>query len=417
MDLGITLIIGFLAMLFVGTFVYMFQLRAQKKILETDNENLTQSNNKLQEDNRNLQDKCTQLSTETQWLNRQQKEQLDYFAEAKNQMRLEFQNLAQSLLESKSQNLQESTQKGISALLTPLQERIQFFEKRVEDSYTQESRERFSLQNEIQKLVQTSQNLGHETQSLVRALKSESKLQGMWGELVLERILESAGLREGEEFVREMVLDSGDNSLMRNRPDVVIRLADGKHLIVDAKVSLTSFERLQSAADDKEKDLALKEHTNSIQRHFKELSSRHYTKAKGVSSPEFVFMFIPLEGAFAEAIKLDPELWNRAWREQVAIVTPLTLLPCLKTVANIWQLQKQKQNALEIADEAARIYDKIVGFLEDFDKVGKQLDMAKASFDLSNNKLRTGNGNALRRLEKLRELGAMPTKRLPELSD
>jgi len=343
--------------------------------------------------------------------------------------RSEFENLAQTIIERESRQFQESSEKGLEKLLTPLKERIKDFEKKVDDNYQNEGRERFVLKAEVERLVKLNERMAEETNSLTHALRGDSKFQGDWGELILENILESSGLREGQEYILQKSLAGQGGA--NYRPDVVINLPDGKQIIVDSKVSLTAYESLSRleatpSADftgaagglELEKQRYLKAHVESLSRHVDELSEKHYPKLKGLKTPEFVFLFTPIEPAYFLAMRHDPQLALRAWKKGVAIVTSTTLFSSLKTVASIWRLEHQNRNAQEIADEAAKLYDKFVGFHDDFEKIGKVFEHGLIQYDEAKRKLRDGPGNVFRRIELLRELGAAPNKRIkPELLD
>lgn len=336
----------------------------------------------------------------------------------------EFQRLSQEVYEKQGSRLQDNHIKSLDLLLSPMKDRFTEFQKKIEDLYNSESRERFALKNELDRLMQTSNNLSLETQSLVSALKSNNKVQGDWGELILESILETSGLREGMEFVKQSTFEDGEGRVLR--PDIVLQIGDNKHLIIDSKVSLLSLMEIVNdvGADSKtlqpqngvdslnSKHPAAKAFLESVQRHIKDLAEKHYFRGKGIQSPEFVFMFIPIEGAYTLLRQLDNQIWDKAWQKGVAIVSPSTLLPSLKAVSNVWKLYRQRINAQEIAQEAGKLYDKFVGFAEDFEKMGRAIDQAKDTYDLSINKLKLGPGNIIRRLEKIREMGAPSTKSL-----
>ena len=331
--------------------------------------------------------------------------------------RAEFEVLATHLLEKESRQLQESSARGLEGLLGPLKERLKDFEKRVEETYQAEGRERHVLKSEVERLIQLNERMAHETNSLTSALKGDSKFQGDWGEIVLETILENSGLREGIEYTLQESFEGEGGD--RFRPDVLIRLPDGKQIIVDAKVSLTAYESLVAldvGASADERERRLRAHIESFNRHVNDLSERHYPKLKGLRTPEFVFLFTPVEPAYVTAMRYDPELATRAWRKGVAIVSATTLFTSLKTVASIWRLEHQNRNAQEIADEAAKLYDKFVGFHEDFERLGRTLEAGLGQYEEARRKLRDGPGNVFRKIELLRELGAAPGKRLrPEL--
>jgi len=328
--------------------------------------------------------------------------------------RAEFENLASRIIERESRTFQESSERGLERLLTPLRERLRDFEKRVEESYQAEGRERHVLKAEVERLIQLNERIVIEANQLTSALKGDNQFQGDWGELVLESILESSGLREGIEFTLQEAFVGTDGE--RYRPDVIVRLPDDKQIIVDSKVSLTAFEAYSRVTQGPERDRQLKAHLSSMMNHVDQLASKHYPKLKGLRTPEFVFLFTPVEPAYLLAMRSDPELAMYAWKKGVAIVTSTSLFTSLKTVASIWRLEHQNRNAQEIAQEAAKLYDKFVGFYDDFEKIGRIFESGLQQYDEARRKLRDGPGNVFRKIELLRELGAAPAKRLrPEL--
>lgn len=332
----------------------------------------------------------------------------------KTEARSEFENVAARIFEREARVFQESSEKGLERLLMPLKDRLKEFEKRVEDSYHAEGRERHVLKAEVERLIQLNERMAVETNHLTRALTGDSKTQGDWGELVLETILESSGLRQGIEYTSQDSFsdDGGD----RFRPDVLIRLPDEKQIIIDSKVSLTAYEAYVRCSDEAERARHLKAHLDSLMKHVDDLAEKHYPKLRGMRSPEFVFLFTPIEPAYLMAMRHDPDLATRAWRKGIAIVTSTTLFTSLKTVASIWRLEHQNRNAQEIADEAAKLYDKFVGFHDDFEKIGRTFEVGLQQYEDARRKLRDGQGNVFRKIELLRELGAAPNKRLkPEL--
>jgi DNA recombination protein RmuC len=328
--------------------------------------------------------------------------------------RAEFENLAARVIERETRHFQESSEKGLERLLVPLKERLKDFEKKVDDTYQTEGRERHVLKAEVERLIQLNEKMAFETNNLTQALKGDSKFQGDWGELVLENILESSGLRNGIEYSTQTSLDSEEGD--RYRPDVLVHLPDDKQIIIDSKVSLKAYELHCSSQDPIERERHLKAHVESLLNHVEDLAEKHYPKLKGLKTPEFVFLFTPIEPAYLMAMRHDPELATRAWKKGVAIVTSTTLFTSLKTVASIWRLEHQNRNAQEIAQEAAKLYDKFVGFHDDFEKIGRVFETGLNQYEEARRKLRDGPGNVFRKIELLRELGAAPNKRIkPEL--
>ena len=353
-----------------------------------------------------VKSKMASLQTENTIL-KQQRQALEEIDEKNRQ---EFENLAGKILDEKAKTLSEVSLKSIRETLSPLEKQLFTFEKNVNDKYTDEIKERHTLRKEIERLVAIGDKMAHGTNSLTQALRGDSKVQGDWGELVLERILEDSGLRSGHEYHTQSSHLNEQGS--RLRPDVIINLPEKKHVIVDSKVSLKFYDLHHHAEDEPSKKNALNEFLKSIERHIQELSDKHYTKLKGVTSPEIVFMFMPIEPAYWLAMQTDRGLANRAFKKGVAIVTATTLLTSLKTVASIWRLEKQNKNALEIAREGGRLYDKFAGFLDDFSKIGANLDAGKKQYSMAMGKLKEGPGNIFKKMERLKELGVSPNKNI-----
>jgi len=294
-----------------------------------------------------------------------------------------------------------------------LKERIKDFEKKVEDTYSNERAERSHLKGEISKLIELNQNMSKEAQNLALALKGENKTQGNWGEMILENILERSGLRKGEEFFTQETLRGSEGEMLR--PDVIVQLPDGKHLIVDSKMTLTAYEASISAANDSDKDKFAQAHVESLKRHVNDLSSKKYHLAEKIISPDFVMLFMPLEPAFALAFRLKPELFEQAWDKNIAIVSPTTLLSTLRTVASLWKQERQQKNALDIAKRGGELYDKFAGIVKDLETLGERLGSTQKVHSEIMGKMSTGRGNLISQVEKLKELGAKAEKSLPQL--
>ena len=390
------------------------QLEESLKNTRNERDELKKSEVILNEKISNLNSKTSSLETEKQLLEQQLNTLKEYVDEVKKQTKLEFENLASQVLDAKTKTFTESTEKSLETLLKPLRERIQTFEKTVDEKYNNESKERHALKSEIEKLTTLNDKMALETSSLTQALRGDSKVQGDWGELVLERILEASGLREDHEYSLQKSHDNYDGD--RFRPDVIINLPENKHIIVDSKVSLKAYDLYRSSDDKQFQSKNISDHIKSIEKHIDDLGSKHYAKLKGVNSPEFVFMFIPIEPAYLLAMQRNHDLSTKAWKKGVAIVTATTLLTSLKTVASIWKLEKQNKNALKIANEGAKLYDKFVGFLDDFEKIGKTFEIGQKQHSDAMSKLKDGPGNVFRKMEHLKELGAAPNKKIkPDL--
>jgi DNA recombination protein RmuC len=359
-----------------------FAIQLSKK--ETDFENLWERNKEQKSEVENLQEKFTK----------------------------EFENLANKILDEKTNKFTEQNKENMKNILTPLQDKIINFEKKVEDTHKESIDYHAALRQQILGLRDMNAQMSKETINLTKALKGDSKIQGNWGELVLERVLEKSGLEKGREYEvqQSFVTDEGN----RVFPDVVINLPDGKKMIVDSKVTLTAYERYINEEDDDVKEQHLKEHINSLKRHVEQLGDKNYQDSYHMESPDFVLLFIPIESAFAVALNEDTNLYNKAFEKNIVIVTPSTLLATLRTIDSMWANQKQQENALEIARQAGALYDKFEGFVSDLLKIGKKMDEAKSEYQGAMNKLVDGNGNLITSVEKLKKMGAKAKKSLPE---
>jgi DNA recombination protein RmuC len=324
---------------------------------------------------------------------------------------LQFENLAQKIFDEKSTKMTAQNSQQLEGILKPLRDKLQDFEKKVEDTYVNEQKDRSHLKGEISKLLELNQTMSKDAQNLTMALKGENKTQGNWGEMILENILERSGLRKGEEFFTQETVRDVDGKMLR--PDVIVKLPEGKHLIVDSKMTLIAYEASVSANTEAEKEKFANAHVDSLKRHISDLSNQKYHLAEKIISPDFVMLFMPLEPAFAMAFKLKPELFEQAWDKNVAIVSPTTLLTTLRTVASLWKQERQQMNALEIAKRGGELYDKFAGIVKDLETVGTRLSSAKEAHEDVMKKMSSGRGNLLLQVEKLKELGAKAEKSLP----
>jgi DNA recombination protein RmuC len=331
-------------------------------------------------------------------------------AEAGERMRIEFQNLAQAILDEKGRTFGEAQKTQLDAQLTPLKAELERFRRTLDERREQDLRERGGLMQELQNLRDLNRRLGDEASQLTRALKGEVKTQGAWGELLLERLLEASGLSKGREYEVQVSARADDGG--RQQPDVVVRLPEGRDLVIDAKVSLVAWERCVAAEDDEERERQLRALRQSMRQHVAGLAERRYTALPGINSPDFVLMFVPIEAAFVEALRGDERLHAEAMEKRVVIVSASTLLATLQTVASLWRLERRNRNADDIAERAGKLYDKFVGFVEDLRKVGVQLDAARRTYDEAFGKLSQGRGSVVRQVEVLRELGAKTSKSL-----
>lgn len=325
----------------------------------------------------------------------------------------EFENIASKILKRNSEEFTLANQKNIGEVLTPLKEKIHLFEKKVEDTYQKGLKDQTDLRAELKKLYDLNHRISEEAGNLTKALKGDVKKQGNWGEVVLERILERSGLNEGKQGYEKQFSSTTDDG-RRIQPDIVINLPDNKHIIIDSKVSLVAYERAVNATDEQEQQQHIKEHLISLRTHIKGLSEKHYQAAKDLNSPDFVLLFIPIEASFSLAVQEDYELFTYAWDQKVVIVSPSTLLATLRTIASIWQQENQTRNAFEIARQSGALYDKFVGFVNDLERIGKSIDSTRNNYDQAMNKLQTGSGNLIRRVEQLKTLGAKANKELPQ---
>lgn len=358
-----------------------------------------------------LRERLTRQETLLQEERNQGAEKIALLQKAREQMTLEFRNLANEILEQKGKSFSEASRQQLQDILKPLGEKIVSFEKRVEDTYDKEAQQRFALGKEIKALHEANLKISLEADNLARALKGESKTQGIWGEVILERVLEQSGLQKGREYDTQVSLRDEGGRL--RQPDVVVHLPDGKDVIIDSKVSLTAYENYFSATDDETRAALLKQHIQSIRAHIKGLSGKNYQNLGDLRSLDFVLLFLPVEPAFTLAIHVDDKLFIEAFEQNIMLVGPSTLLTTLRTIKNSWQTEDRNKNALDIAIQAGLLYDKFVAFTQDVDKIGERLGLTQKAFDDARNKLFSGRGNLVGRAEKLRKLGAKTTRQLP----
>jgi len=405
------------------------QLNDFKQFSETENQKQNQAfNNQLdalketiskieveREDVRREKDFLnTELARRNSEFENLQKQNLKRDEELEDQqkrLRVDFENLANKILDAKSEKFTLQNKENIKNILNPLQEKIQLFEKKVDDTQKESISMHSALKEQLLGLKDLNQQMTKEATNLTRALKGDSKMQGNWGELVLERVLEKSGLEKDREYFVQQNFTREDGS--RVLPDIVLHLPDNKKMIIDSKVSLTDYERYVNA-EDEERETYLKAHINSIRRHVDQLSEKKYEDLYDIESPDFVLLFVPIEPAFAVAINADNTLYNKAFEKNIVIVTPSTLLATLRTVDSMWNNEKQQQNAIEIARQAGALYDKFHGLVVDLTGVGKKIDAAKTDYSAAMNKLVDGRGNLITSVEKIKKLGAKAKKALPE---
>jgi len=417
----VSLAIGY----FLGNYIKNLKTKSNQSTLEEERRQLELSKNEMENRIIGLENEKEELRSEKEQLghkivrhqsdlehlsikNKEQKGEVEKLQE---RFTKEFENLANKILDEKSTKFTEQNQKNIKNLLSPLQEKIKTFEEKVETSQKESISMHSALKEQLLNLQNQNLKITQEAENLTKALKGDSKMQGNWGELVLERVLEKSGLEKDREYSvqQSFTLEDGTRVL----PDVIIHLPDGKKMVVDSKVSLTDYERYINTEDELQ-DKFLKDHINSIRKHVDQLSAKKYEDLYEMESPDFVLMFIPIEPAFAIAINQDTSLYNKAFEQNIVIVTPSTLLATLRTIDSMWNNEKHQRNAIEIARQAGALYDKFEGFVTDLTKVGKKMDEAKSEYKGAMNKLVEGRGNLVTSVEKLKKMGAKAKKSMPE---
>ena len=432
MEGSITYIIIFIVATIVGILIgiYITNLKnkANLSTLEERDIQLQSSINSLQEtiektenereDIRREKDflntELTRKSSEFENLQRLNLKRDEELAKQQEELENKFELLANKILDRKSEKFTLQNKENIQNILNPLQEKIKVFEDKVDKTHKESIDYHAALRQQIIGLKELNEQMSKETLNLTKALKGDSKTQGNWGELILERVLEKSGLEKDREYILEKSFNVDDQNKTRLRPDVIINLPDNKKMIVDSKVSLTAYEQYVNCEDEIEKAQFLKEHIASLRRHVTQLSEKKYEDLYEIESPDFVLLFIPIEPAFAVAINTDNELYNKAFEKNIVIVTPSTLLATLRTIDTMWNNEKQQRNAIEIARQAGALYDKFEGFVTDLTKVGKRMDEAKTEYKGAMNKLVEGRGNLITSVEKIKKLGAKAKKSLPQ---
>jgi len=339
-------------------------------------------------------------------------EKIQLLQNAEQQLKTEFENLANKIFEDRSKQFSEQNKTSMEHIVGPIKSQLTDFKARVETVYENETKDRVSLREEIVSLRRDTEIMNQEALNLTRALKGDKKAQGNWGEMILEKVLEQSGLRKGIEYETQGAFRDEDNNLFK--PDVIIRLPDDKDVVVDSKVSLLAYEAYCSAENDQQATDALKAHIKSVRDHIKGLSDKHYSALKGLRSLDFVLLFMPIESAFMTAFQADEKLFTDAFEHKIVVVTPTTLLATLKTIENIWRYERQNENARMIAEKAGSLYDKIRGFVEDLEKLGNQLSTANKTYEGVMNKLTTGQGNLVRQASSFVDLGVKVKKTLPK---
>lgn len=379
----------------------MAQLEESKHALETERQKVIELNNSLsasEADFRNLEEKLAE-----------RKKEVDTIQE---KFTAEFKNLANEILEKNSAKFTDLNKNSMSELLNPLRDKILTFEKKVEEAYDKELRDKISLREEVKKLYELNNRISEEANNLTRALKGDTKKQGDWGEVILETVLERSGLTKDREYRKQVITtNSGGETI---KPDYLVFLPDKRHIIIDSKVSLVAYDKFVNAESEEARPKFLKAHIESMKSHVKLLSEKNYFSSLEFNTPDFVLMFVPIESSFSLALQADQELFNFAWERKIVIVSPTTLLATMSTIASMWKMDKQSQHAFQIAEESGKLYDKFKLFMDDMVKVGTQLNSTKNTYEDAMKKLVTGRGNLVNQAEKIREMGAKNTRRIDE---
>ena len=374
-------------------------------LLAKRNEDLVNLNNSL-----HLKIRETEVQVTEQ--QKQNHEKMVMMKEHRGEIKEEFAQLAAKVFENNSKEFAKLSGENLTALIRPMETQMSDFKKQINSLYTDESKDRAMLKQEIMSLKELNLQISQDAINLTNALKGEKKQQGIWGEMILEKVLESSGLRKGEEYTREVALKNDDGKTYR--PDVLVHLPDDRDLIIDAKTSLNAYEKFISAETTELKELYLDEHIKATRNHIKDLASKNYEKLLGINTLDFIFMFVPIEGALALALEKDPTLYDDAFKRHILLVGPTTLLIGLRAIENVWKYEKQTQNAKEIASRAGALYDKFVSFSDDMIKLSKQFDTLQGSFESAKKRLSEGKGNIVRQVEQLKEMGAKTSKKIPK---
>ena len=382
------------------------QLEGERQSLQTKADNLARE---LGEARVALREQEVTLDKER----RSTTEKLELLERNRDALKQEFENLANKIFEQKSERFSQQTRTSLDTLLNPFRDQLQDFRKRVEDVYTTETRDRQALRSEIKSLQDLNRQITEEASNLTRALKGDKKIQGNWGELILERVLEKSGLRKGVEYDTQGSYRDSDNQLYR--PDVIVHLPDSRNLIIDSKVSLVAYQQWVTEDEDSEvKEQALKQHVEAVRNHIRTLSEKNYSQLHGLHSPDFVLLFMPIEPAFVAAFQQDENLFAEAFERKIIVVTPTTLMATLRTIENIWRYERQSQNARRIAERAGAVYDKLRVFVEAMERLGSQLHTAQGTYDSAMNNLTRGRGNLISQANRFVELGVRVKKELPK---
>lgn len=359
-----------------------------------------------------LTNALTKTESDYEHLRQRMHEQAKELEQLREKFLQQFQHISNQVLMTNAEHFNKASSENLERILSPLKERIREFEAKVDQTYEKTLKDSISLKEQITQLSALNQQMSQDALNLTKALKGESKTQGNWGEYLLESLLEKSGLRKGVHYEREEVRQNDEKQVYR--PDVIIRLPDSKHLVIDSKLSLVAYEAYCSCEDDSQLETYLRSHITSIRTHYTDLGRKNYHRLSGINSPDFVLMYIPIEPAFNLALQHDQNIFTDAFDKNIVLVTTSTLLATLRTVAGVWRQEDQKRNVLRIAEESGKLYDKFVGFVEDLKTVGRHLEQSQTAYSGAMNKLTDGKGNLIRKVEILRELGAKTSKQLDE---
>lgn len=386
----------------------LFELQFEQK--KQDNQILLQQLTLLQNELSSSRQKNLELSVDARELKTRLEEnkiladeKQKILIQSEQRLTEQFENLANRIFDNSGKKIEQQNQQSLNHLLTPLKEQLAGFKKQVQDSFGEEAKERHTLTFEIRNLQKLNDQMAKEAINLTNALKGNNKTQGNWGEVILNRILENSGLREGNEY--ELQVSLTNDSKQRMQPDVIVHLPQGNDVIIDSKMTLVAYERYFNSDGEHEKTKAMSEHLIAVRNHIKQLSQKDYHKLNGIKSLDYILMFIPVEPAFLAAIDQDPSLINDALKQNIMIVSPTTLLVALRTISNLWRYEYQNRNAEIIADRASKLYDKVRGFIEDMEILGVSLDKAQQTYHSSMNKLSKGRGNLIGQIEQFRNMG------------
>jgi len=386
-------------------------VRDRRRELEEERSRLVEDQQSLNQALEQERVKVRELSVTLEEERKATREKLELLERNRDTLKQEFENLANRIFDQKSQRFSEQTKHNLDTLLTPFRDQLGEFRKRVEDVYITDTRDRQALRSEIQSLQELNRQITEEAASLTRALKGDKKIQGNWGELILEKVLERSGLRNGVEYETQGSYRDGEGQLLR--PDVVVHLPDQRNVVIDSKVSLEAYQTFVSADEETVREQALGRHVEAVRNHIRSLSEKDYSQLGGLHSPDFVLMFMPIEPAFVAAFQHDEKLFAEAFDRKVVVVTPTTLLATLRTIENIWRYERQSQNARRIAERAGAVYDKLRVFVEAMEKLGNQLHTAQGTYDGAMNTLTRGRGNLVAQANRFVELGVRVRKELP----